>query len=444
MFSPQIFKIKLEGSSSRVKDMEIAILSHGLRMGGAQESTLDTIKYLNELHIKVNILICADADKRYIEKLEKLNVNLSYIRCSLIRRYPIIIEVPFKSLRVLSRSDLVWINDVFYLGALKIKKLYSNKPVVAHLRSYALLCPKWNLLQGVNSLCNDKCKVHRLIKCRIKKRLDLWHISKTYRVAIERANPTFIYFDIIKGIYDYIKWPIRYTNIMEHIDGFIAVSRFVKEIHEQINPLFAEKEITVVYNPVDIYPKTNKFLDMNNSLHNKVIIVYASGKSLAKGAHIAIQAIKKVIKEVDKNVVLYMFNSMDSELLKKIIEKFSIHENVKLLPRVGRSTLHSFIKYNANLVLMPSIWPEPFGRIPVEANKLGVPVIVSNRGGLPETIINGVTGLIAEPTIDDLSQKILVSLDKKWNTEKISQIAKKTFDSRISVKKLIKYFEKFI
>ncbi len=36
---------------------------------------------------------------------------------------------------------------------------------------------------------------------------------------------------------------------------------------------------------------------------------------------------------------------------------------------------------------MPSILSEPFGRISVEANKLGIHVIVRYRGGLPETIV---------------------------------------------------------
>jgi glycosyltransferase involved in cell wall biosynthesis len=33
---------------------------------------------------------------------------------------------------------------------------------------------------------------------------------------------------------------------------------------------------------------------------------------------------------------------------------------------------------------MPSRWNEAFGRVVLEANYLGIPVITSNRGGLPE------------------------------------------------------------
>jgi glycosyltransferase involved in cell wall biosynthesis len=38
------------------------------------------------------------------------------------------------------------------------------------------------------------------------------------------------------------------------------------------------------------------------------------------------------------------------------------------------------------LVLMPSQWPEPYGRIPIEAGISGIPTICSNSGGLPESV----------------------------------------------------------
>lgn len=43
----------------------------------------------------------------------------------------------------------------------------------------------------------------------------------------------------------------------------------------------------------------------------------------------------------------------------------------------------------ARVVLMPSVWEESFGRVVVEAQASGIPAVVSDRGGLPETAGRG-------------------------------------------------------
>lgn len=46
------------------------------------------------------------------------------------------------------------------------------------------------------------------------------------------------------------------------------------------------------------------------------------------------------------------------------------------------------------LVVVPSRWEEPFGRVPAEAMVSGIPCVVSNRGGLPEVV--GSTGTVVD------------------------------------------------
>lgn len=49
-------------------------------------------------------------------------------------------------------------------------------------------------------------------------------------------------------------------------------------------------------------------------------------------------------------------------------------------------------------LVVPSLWAEPFGRVVIEAFAHGVPVVGSDRGGIPEIIEAERTGLIFEPT----------------------------------------------
>ena len=44
----------------------------------------------------------------------------------------------------------------------------------------------------------------------------------------------------------------------------------------------------------------------------------------------------------------------------------------------------------STIAVVCSRWEEPFGRTSLEAASNGCAVIISNRGGLPETITNGI------------------------------------------------------
>jgi glycosyltransferase involved in cell wall biosynthesis len=48
-------------------------------------------------------------------------------------------------------------------------------------------------------------------------------------------------------------------------------------------------------------------------------------------------------------------------------------------------------------LIIPSTWPEVFGNVIVEAFAFGKPAIVTNIGGMPESIIEGKTGFVIEP-----------------------------------------------
>ncbi len=61
----------------------------------------------------------------------------------------------------------------------------------------------------------------------------------------------------------------------------------------------------------------------------------------------------------------------------------------------------------ARFLVLPSEWYEPCGLVAWEAHALGRPVIGSRIGGIPESIDEGITGLLFEPgNISELAEKI--------------------------------------
>ena len=69
------------------------------------------------------------------------------------------------------------------------------------------------------------------------------------------------------------------------------------------------------------------------------------------------------------------------------------------------------VMQHAELVIMPSCY-EPLGMSQIEALGMQVPVVVSRTGGIPETVEDGHTGLLAEPAdICDWQSKLAWALD---------------------------------
>lgn len=55
--------------------------------------------------------------------------------------------------------------------------------------------------------------------------------------------------------------------------------------------------------------------------------------------------------------------------------------------------------------VVPSVWPEPFGIVVIEAMSRGRPVVGSRMGGIPEIVEDGRSGLLVEPEdVEALSQ----------------------------------------
>jgi glycosyltransferase involved in cell wall biosynthesis len=77
---------------------------------------------------------------------------------------------------------------------------------------------------------------------------------------------------------------------------------------------------------------------------------------------------------------------------------------------------------DARLLLMPSIWEETYGRSVTEAQLSGIPVVSSNRGGLPETVGRGGELLDIHASVKEwVSAVSLLCADESYYSEKSEQ-----------------------
>ena len=64
----------------------------------------------------------------------------------------------------------------------------------------------------------------------------------------------------------------------------------------------------------------------------------------------------------------------------------------------------------ATLAIVPSVWPEPFGIVVIEAMNGGCPVVASRIGGIPEIVVEGETGLLVPPADSDALRDAIARL----------------------------------
>lgn len=113
-----------------------------------------------------------------------------------------------------------------------------------------------------------------------------------------------------------------------------------------------------------------------------------------KGAHILIRAWQQVRTTLGPNRRLTIIGTGPQEAM--LHELAAGDESIQF---TGQLSLHETLGTlkQADLLVCPSLWAEPFGLSVIEAMGAGIPVISSNLGGPAEIIADGIDGYLVPP-----------------------------------------------
>jgi glycosyltransferase involved in cell wall biosynthesis len=340
--------------SSNIKVLQVI---PKLGFGGAETGCYDIAQYLPENNCKSFIVTSGGELTKFINK-EKVKL----IRLPVHSKNPI----------------LIFFNSIFLIGII----LFFDISIV-HARSRA---PAWSCLFAT---------------------------KLTRRKFVTTFHGTYNFSGKIKKLYN---------SIMVRSDLIIAGSNFIfSHIKENYSEFLGlKKKFLVIFRGinVDYFDQSTKLDSDEKKIlkeweidKEKKIILVPGRLTNWKGQLLLIEAINLVKIELGYeafNVVILGSEQGRNLYKKKLIrltEQYRLTNQIKFIDHCDDMALAYKV---SDIVISPSIEPEAFGRVSVEAQSMEKLIIASNIGGSNETIINEKTGFLFEAgNSNDLSKKII-------------------------------------
>jgi len=225
-----------------------------------------------------------------------------------------------------------------------------------------------------------------------------------------------------------------YNSVMVRSHLIIAGSNFIfSHINENYGDFFSnrKRKLLVIFrgintnyfNPQKIsLSKIEKFSKKNSIDRNKFIILLPGRLTFWKGQKIFIEALK-LLSEQNNNQPfegIIVGGDQGRSVYKKqliaLVERYRLKKIIKFIDHCDEMPVAYKI---ANLVCSCSSEPEAFGRVSVEAQSMGIPIVASDIGGSTETIVKDKTGfLFKSGDSSALTNAIIMVMQKDYNSLK--------------------------
>lgn len=282
---------------------------------------------------------------------------------------------------------------------------------------------QWFRLTAFQDLISRRIGLERILqlnpfilKNRIKNKfsdIDIWHVHNTPFIIpflkkicprakmilhLHSSFPSLIKTTLPRDLKPYYRY----------IDCVVTVSEFIKE--EVLNYIPNTIRTAVIYNGVDtdrfkpVSPeKATQIKQKYNIPPDKRIILYAGRIVPEKGVHVLVEAMEKIVNRNRKVLLIiagshfFSDSSMKTPYILELRKKTSkILNNVIFLGYIKQSELANLYAI-ADICVVPSLCKEACAGVNLEAQASQVAVIASNVGGIPEIVIDGVTGMLTHP-----------------------------------------------
>lgn len=262
-----------------------------------------------------------------------------------------------------ARPDILHLHNLFPAASLSVlaAAVASGQPVVAHLHNARLLCPGGTLWRQ-GRVCTD-CAASVVPGVAH----GCWRDSRAATAVAALAVR-------------------RWSALWQAVTLFVSPSEFLKAT---LAPVIPPDRVRVVPNALFPEPETPETPEAGGGAGpgpDRSGVLFVGRMVPEKGLPVLLEAWKRLAVDCPLTIV------GDGPLLPRIKTLAAADPSLHLLGALPHAEGLAQMR-RAKVVVVPSQWPEPFGRVALEAMACGAAVVATDSGGLPEII--GPAGVLA-------------------------------------------------
>lgn len=229
-------------------------------------------------------------------------------------------------------------------------------------------------------------------------------------------------------------------------DRFILVSHFHRDDYRRQG--MDVERASVLYNPIDttrfrpspeLRASTRARLGVGDS---EVVVGYLGRIIAAKGIFTLLDAAERFLAAELTASVLWVGDGEDAPRLRARIARSPHARRHRLLPWTADvAALYPAL----DMLAVPSLYPEPFGRVSVEAQAAAVPVVSSGAGGLAETFLAESSGIgVGTGDAEALARAILALIRDPERRRRMGEAGRQWVCARFSLERIGADFERLL
>lgn len=236
-------------------------------------------------------------------------------------------------------------------------------------------------------------------------------------------------------------------TMLRRSDAVVVASEYLKKIVLAIGT--DERRILIINSSVDFLEVEFNRLPAKSESKNKLglsgaVILSAARLAPWKGMDVLIRAFSAVANENAEAKLVILGEGAQYGNLEKLIKDLGLSKRAVLIGKVSRDKMFEYL--NAADIFALNTNYEGMSHTILEAMRLGLPIVTTNAGGNPETIENGVSGIL----VDYNDEKSMADAINKLFKDKIlafalGQSAKnkvKSFDWPTVIEKTVQLIRK--